>query len=140
MDETRSSPFLPLSRFRVLYILNANRRTKNEGGLGTRLNLTTVIFFSFPNASESELHLFRLLAHAVHHLPTIVYIDIHDFYKIKQYSIKYNIKNSLSTTKMQKFLSHVTVLKIRIAKLHTSSKQQQNQWSNFTSSVVLVAI
>ena len=45
----------------------------------------------------------------------VVYIDIHDFYKIKQYNIKYNIKNSLSTTKMQKLLSHVTVLKIRIA-------------------------
>ena len=42
-------------------------------------------FFSFHNASKSELHLFRLLhaqAHAMYHLPTIVCLDIHDFTKL----------------------------------------------------------
>ena len=37
MDETRPSPFFALFRFRV-FILNANRRTKNGGGLETRLD------------------------------------------------------------------------------------------------------
>ena len=99
-----------------VYYIERKPKNKKRGRPGNEAKFNHCDLFSFPKASESELHLFRLLAHAVHHLPTIVYIDIHDFYKIKQYSIKYNIKNSLSTTKMQKLLSHVTVLKIiRIA-------------------------
>ena len=44
--------------------------------------LATVISLAFINASKSELYLFRLLyaqAHKMHHLPTIIYLDIHDF-------------------------------------------------------------
>ena len=56
MDETRPSLFLifALFRFRVI-MLNANRRTKNGGGLATRLDLT------WANSADNNIHCIAIL-------------------------------------------------------------------------------
>ena len=79
-----------------------------------------LISLAFINASKSDLHLFRLLhaqAHTMHHLPTTVYLDIHDFTNLNN-RVSNTISKLTSNHKdaeiLLQLLSHVTLPKIRI--------------------------